>query len=74
MIEGGKLTHTLCNPNYRGVTLPFWKNLKMVGDSHTVETYGHTYCGKGEPNQAIWVGHAAPACLFEGVEVFGGGT
>jgi len=28
-------------------------------------------CGKGEPNQIIRVGHAAPACLFRGVEVGG---
>ena len=28
--------------------------------------------GKGEPNQAIRVGHASPACVFAGVDVFGG--
>jgi hypothetical protein len=31
------------------------------------------YCGKGEPNQAIWVGHASPVCVFVNLEVFGGG-
>ena len=34
---------------------------------------GTPYCGKGEPSQVIRVGHAAPVCLFSGVEVFGGG-
>jgi hypothetical protein len=33
---------------------------------------GTPYCGKGEPNQAIRVGHAAPACKFTNVQVFGG--
>jgi hypothetical protein len=33
---------------------------------------GTPNCGKGEPNQMIRVGHATPACLFKGVEVFGG--
>ena len=32
MIEGGKITHTLRNPNYRGITLPFWRGLKQVGE------------------------------------------
>ena len=72
MIEGGKITHTLRNPNYRGITLPFWRGLKRVGSPDTVEAYGSSYCGKGEPNQAIRVGHSSPACLFEKIEVFGG--
>jgi predicted Zn-dependent protease len=71
-IENGKLTHTVKNPNYRGTTVDFWKRLKAVGGPATVETYGTPYCGKGEPNQVIRVGHAAPPCLFSKVEVFGG--
>ncbi|MBF0277572.1 MAG: TldD/PmbA family protein [SAR324 cluster bacterium] len=71
-IENGKLTNTLRNPNYRGISTPFWNNLKKIGDSSTVELYGSPYCGKGEPNQAIRVGHASPLCLFEEIEVFGG--
>ena len=58
------------NPNYRGVTVDFWNRLAAVGQQ--AETYGTPYCGKGEPSQVIRVGHASPACLFRGVEVFGG--
>jgi predicted Zn-dependent protease len=72
MIENGKLTKTVKNPNYRGVTTPFWNNLKMVGNKSTFEVFGTPNCGKGEPNQVIRVGHATPACLFENIEVFGG--
>lgn len=72
LIENGRLTKVLCNPNYRGVTNQFWHNLTHVGDRQTLEMYGTPYCGKGEPNQAIRVGHASPVCAFKNVEVFGG--
>lgn len=71
-IQNGKITHTVRNPNYRGITVPFWTNLKMLGNAGTRGTYGTPYCGKGEPNQAIRVGHASPVCLFSNIEVFGG--
>ena len=73
LIEDGQITKTLRNPNYRGITVPFWKKLKMVGQPQTLGVYGSPYCGKGEPNQVIRVGHASPVCLFSDVEVFGGG-
>jgi len=72
LIENGKLTKTLKNPNYRAISNPFWNSLKMLGNEDTFKVYGTPYCGKGEPNQAIRVGHASPVCLFENVEVFGG--
>ena len=72
LIENGKLTKTVRNPNYRGITVPFWTHLKKVGDASTTQEYGTPYCGKGEPNQVIRVGHASPVCLFELIEVFGG--
>ena len=69
LIENGKLTKTLKNPNYRGTTVKFWNNLKA--DSQNRETYGSPFCGKGEPNQVIRVGHTTPYCLFSNIEVFG---
>jgi predicted Zn-dependent protease len=71
LIKNGRIVKTVRNPNYRGISATFWRSLKMVGDQTTFEMYGTPFCGKGEPNQAIRVGHASPACLFEGVEVFG---
>lgn len=73
LIEDGKLTKLVKNPNYRGITAPFWNQLKMVGDKSTFEIGGLSSCGKGEPNQVIFVGHASPVCLFSDIEVFGGG-
>jgi len=74
LIKDGKLGKVVRNPNYRGVTLDFWSKLKAVGDQKTFEVYGTPFCGKGEPNQVIRVGHASPACLFSDLEVFGGGN
>jgi predicted Zn-dependent protease len=72
MIERGRLTTVVKNPNYRGISATFWRNLVGVGDPSTLEILGSPYCGKGEPQQAIRVGHASPACLFSSVSVFGG--
>jgi len=72
LIENGKLTKTLKNCNYRGITTPFWRGLKMVGDRNSWKIFGTPNCGKGEPNQIMRVGHASPVALFENIEVFGG--
>lgn len=71
-IKHGRLAEVVKTPNYRGVSSTFWRNLKMVGDESTFEILGTPYCGKGEPNQMVRVGHASPACLFSDVDVFGG--
>ena len=70
MIDNGRLGRVVRNPNYRGVTVDFWSRLAGVGRDQ--QAYGTAFCGKGEPNQVIRVGHASPPCLFRGIEVFGG--
>jgi predicted Zn-dependent protease len=72
LIENGKLTKTVRNPGYRGISTPFWRSLKKIGGPQTYSFYGTPFCGKGEPNQIIRVGHGSPLCLFENIEVFGG--
>jgi predicted Zn-dependent protease len=72
MIRKGKLAEVVKRPNYRGISSSFWRSLAMVGNQSTFEVMGTPFCGKGEPNQVIRVGHAAPACKFEKVAVFGG--
>ena len=72
LIENGELTKVIKNPNYRGISATFWRNLKAVGNEETFNMMGTPFCGKGEPNQVIAVGHASPACLFADVDVFGG--
>ena len=72
LIENGQLTRTVRNPNYRGISATFWRNLFKVGDAASFEVFGTPNCGKGEPNQVITVGHASPVCAFRDVEIFGG--
>ncbi len=72
LIENGQLATVVKNPNYRGISANFWRNLAAVGDVDTVKVLGTPYCGKGEPSQVIRVGHASPACVFRDVQVFGG--
>jgi predicted Zn-dependent protease len=72
LIENGKLRHLVKNPNYRGISATFWRSLAMVGNAATLEVMGTPFCGKGEPNQVIRVGHASPACKFAAIDVFGG--
>jgi predicted Zn-dependent protease len=72
LIENGKLGAVVKNPNYRGISANFWRSLKQVGNADTVQVLGSPHCGKGEPSQVIRVGHASPACVFAGVDVFGG--
>jgi predicted Zn-dependent protease len=72
IIKDGELTTVVKKPNYRGISATFWRNLTAVGDEASLLVMGTPNCGKGEPNQVIRVGHASPACLFAGVDVFGG--
>lgn len=73
LIEDGALKGLVRNPGYRGVSAHFWRSLDGVGGPETFKVGGVRNCGKGEPNQSVYVGHASPPCLFRDVEVFGGG-
>lgn len=72
-IRDGRLGKVLKNPSYRGATLQFWNSLDGLSDMTSTQYFGTPYCGKGEPNQVIKVGHRSPYCLFRNIEVFGGG-
>ncbi|MDR5753119.1 MULTISPECIES: TldD/PmbA family protein [unclassified Caballeronia] len=72
LIENGRLTQVVRQPNYRGISANFWRSLAAVGNEETRRVYGTSMCGKGEPMQIVRVGHASPACVFSNVDVFGG--
>ncbi len=72
VIKNGELKEVVKNSNYRGITKEFWHNLAMVGDTKSFSILGTANCGKGEPNQTIFVGHATPSCLFKDIDIFGG--
>ena len=72
MIRDGELAEVVKKPNYKGISGTFWRSLKGVGNADLFEVLGTPFCGKGEPNQVIRVGHATPLALFGDVAVFGG--
>ncbi len=71
VIRDGELAEVVRNPNYRGISRNFWRNLSGVGDADTFAVMGTPNCGKGELNQVIGTGHASPVCRFSNIEVFG---
>jgi predicted Zn-dependent protease len=71
VIEDGKLGRVVKNPSYRGISAQFWRSLAGVGDRSSWQVLAAANCGKGEPNQAVRVGHATPDCLFQNIDVFG---
>ncbi|MGH1489736.1 MAG: TldD/PmbA family protein [Acidimicrobiales bacterium] len=71
MIRDGELAETVRNPNYRGISRNFWRNLTGVGNADTFAVMGTPNCGKGELNQMVGTGHASPVCRFSEIEVFG---
>ncbi len=73
LIQDGELKGLVRNPGYRGISASFWRSLDGVGGPESLEVRGVQNCGKGEPNQSVYVGHATPPCLFRDVAVFGGG-
>jgi predicted Zn-dependent protease len=54
IIKDGKLTKTIKNPNYRGVSTPFWNSLSMVGNESTFEVHGTPNCGKTIPKRSAY--------------------
>ncbi len=68
-VKNGKITHAVRNPSYRGDSLKFWNSLKRVGDQSTWKLMPTFYCGKGQPNQIMRLGHGVPVCVFENVQV-----
>ncbi len=71
VIRDGEVREIVRNPNYRGVSRTFWRNLSGVGDADSFAVLGTPNCGKGELNQMVGTGHASPVCRFADVEVFG---
>ena len=68
-IEGGKLGTLYKNPVYTGITPRFWKGCDAICGQTDWEMWGFLHCGKGDPMQAIHVGHGVAPARFRGVEI-----
>lgn len=72
-IKGGKLGQLYRNATYTGITPAFWGSCDAVADASTWTMVGVTNCGKGQPGQAMHVGHGCSGARFRDVQVGVGG-
>lgn len=68
-IKNGRLTRILRNPIYTGSTPSFWRGCDAVGGQTAFRLWGLASCGKGDPVQAMAVGHGCPPARFREVEI-----
>ena len=66
-VKNGIKTRMLRNPSYQGHTLEFYNNVSAVGDESTWQLWQVDNCGKGEPNQALELGHGVPVFKVDNV-------
>ncbi len=69
LVEDGQMGPVVKNPTYKGDTVKFWNSLSAVGDASTLQVAWVPNCGKGQPNQIMQLGHAAPVCRFDNVRI-----
>jgi TldD protein len=69
LIENGRLTKMVKNPNYTGITPHFWGSCDAICSEKHWQVWGLANCGKGEPMQVAHVAHGAAPARFRGVEV-----
>ncbi|MCX7994365.1 MAG: TldD/PmbA family protein [candidate division WOR-3 bacterium] len=68
-IENGKLTEVYKNPTYADITPQFWNKCDAIANKDYWHLYGVPNCGKGEPGQTMYVGHATAPARFRDVQV-----
>lgn len=69
LVEDGEIKGVVKNPTYGMDTLPFWRSLSAVGDESTRKLVFVPNCGKGQPNQVMFLGHHIPICRFDNVPI-----
>jgi TldD protein len=68
-VKRGVRTRILRNPIYTGSTPAFWRGCDAIGGPSAFRLWGLASCGKGDPVQAMAVGHGCAPARFRGVEV-----
>ncbi|HXA27805.1 MAG TPA: TldD/PmbA family protein [Candidatus Angelobacter sp.] len=69
LIEDGRRVKLVRNAIYSGITPEFWRSCDAVAGGDEWRMWGVVNCGKGEPGQAMHVGHGAAPCRFRNVRV-----
>lgn len=71
-IKNGKLGKIYKNPVYSDMTPRFWQSCDAVCNKKYWRVWGTPNCGKGQPGQAMYVGHGVSPARFRKVKVFPG--
>ncbi|MGH2694641.1 MAG: TldD/PmbA family protein [Actinomycetota bacterium] len=66
-IKNGALGRMLKNPRYTGITTDFWSSCDAVAGELEWKVWGTPNCGKGQPGQAMRVGHGTAPARFRNV-------
>jgi TldD protein len=68
-IKNGQLGRMFRNTTYQGITPEFWGSCDGIAGAEEWRPWGLLSCGKGEPVQVMWVGHAVAPARFRNVRV-----
>ncbi len=68
-IKNGKLGKLYKNAIYQGITPEFWKSCDGITHKKYWKVWGLPNCGKGQPSQAMHVGHGTSPARFRKVKV-----
>lgn len=68
-IKNGKLGKICKNAVYQGITPEFWKSCDGITCKKYWRVWGVPNCGKGQPGQAMHVGHGTSPARFRKVKV-----
>lgn len=68
-IKNGKLGKIYKNAVYQGITPEFWKSCDGISSEKYWHVWGVPNCGKGQPGQAMHVGHGTSHARFRKVKV-----
>lgn len=68
-IKRGKRTRIVRDPFYTGITPRFWRSCDAICGAGDWRLWGISTCGKGDPVQAMHVGHGASPARFRDVTV-----
>ncbi|HUV05031.1 MAG TPA: metallopeptidase TldD-related protein, partial [Armatimonadota bacterium] len=68
-IEDGSLGQMYKNPTYTGITYEFWRGCDAIANQDEWHLWGVPNCGKGEPGQAMHVGHGVAPARFQNVRI-----
>jgi TldD protein len=68
-IKRGKRTRIVRDPFYTGITPNFWRSCDAICGESDWRLWGISTCGKGDPVQAMHVGHGASPARFRDVTV-----